>query len=105
MPSPPAGSWNNETNPPSAGVLSRCGVCASDQVAPPSEEVLTCTPYVESCLLISPIQWAARVPSASRTTEGTSAQLTNRSTPSTIVRGSDQPLSDFAANRSRCVPP
>ena len=45
-------------------------------------------------------QCAASVPSARRTTDGTSAQLTNQSVPDATVRAGDQPVAVRSENRS-----
>src|SRR5688572_2137567 len=90
-PRPPPGIWNKDANPCSVCVPSLCGVNEDAHVLPSSFERArrTSYAYVPAPLFCS--QWAYSEPSASRSTDGTSAQLTNQSRPLAAVRAGVQP--------------
>lgn len=92
-----------ETNPCSLSVPSRWGTTEPPHVAPPSRDVARWTSYANRPFPLLTSQWAKRVPSGSDAIDGKSAQLTNQSGPSAIVRAADQRLpSEYVANRSAC---
>src|SRR5215211_7366310 len=102
-PSLPSASGSSETKPCSVCVPSVCGTTARPHVFPPSFERATFTSYAYVPAPLFTSQCAASDPSASATTDGKSAQLTNQLSPSATVRASDHPEGSRDAKRSAYV--
>src|SRR5688572_11743129 len=90
-PRPPPGIWNKDANPCSVCVPSLCGVNEDAHVLPSSFERARRTSYAYVPAPLFCNQWAYSEPSSSRSTDGTSAQLTNQSRPLATVRAGVQP--------------
>src|SRR5688572_13698365 len=90
-PRPPPGIWNKDANPCSVCVPSLCGVNEDAHVLPSSFERARRTSYAYVPAPLFCNQWAYSEPSSSRSTDGTSAQLTNQSRPLATVRAGAQP--------------
>src|SRR5215213_8135857 len=96
----PPGIGSRETKPCSAFDLSPCGITGLLQLLPPSEE--RDSRMLDSCVPGVPFtgQCAINSPPGPPSSDGKSAQLARRSSPSIIVRGSDQPPALRTAKRS-----
>src|SRR6266849_1272791 len=99
-PTPPRGSGAREAKPCSVLRPSRLSAKGLLQVRPPSIDIAICTSYAYVLLALFCNQCANKTPLASSTIEGKSAQFTNRSSLSTIVRGSDHLRPLHLAKRS-----
>src|SRR5262245_24669 len=105
-PSPAPGDWNSDAKPCSVGVLSWWGDTGAVHVRPSSLENVRRRSYASlPPAAFDCSQCAASDPSASLTTEGTSAQFTNQSSPDATVRAGDQPDAVRSANFNATVAP
>src|SRR5262249_25101102 len=99
-PTPASRVGKSVANPCCVVVPSWCGDTGAAHVAPLSFDHDILMSYASRCTSVFCSQCATSVRSSTRTTDGTSAELTNQSLPDATLRGSVQPFAARSANFS-----